>query len=1050
MQKLAEVCIERPVFATMLILALTVIGAFSYYKLGVDQFPKVDFPTITVTTTLRGASPEEVETEITKKIEEAVNTISGIDEIRSVSGEGVSQVFITFILEREVNQVAQDVRDKVNGVLNELPQDIDPPVVEKLDPDAQAVMAIAVSAKRSAREITEVADKKIKQQIESLNGVGQVRFIGDRKRQIQVWLDAQKLSAYNLTVPQVEAAIATQNLELPGGRIDEGNREQVLRTLGRITNSQDFNKVIVATLGSAPVRISDIGYVEDGVEEQRTLARLDGNEAVVLEIRKQSGTNTIEVVGNVKERLKEIQLLLPPDFKIEIIRDQSRFIKGSFEAIKEHLILGGFLAALVVLFFMNNFRSTLIASIAIPTSIISTYALMYAMDFTLNSMTMLGLVLSVGIVIDDAIVVLENIFRYIEEKKMSPRQAAIEATREIGLAVMATTLSLIIIFLPVAFMGGIVGRFMRSFGLTTAFAIGISLLVSFTLTPMLCSRFLKRVSDEKGGEGHGSKYSFFYKIIDHGYMSLLRFSMRHRIAVALLAIATIVTIVPLFKAVGKDFITQDDTSDFEINIRAPEGYSLTATAEVFSKIEQEVKQLPGVTNLLTTIGADGQRTINLGTIYVRLVDLSERRETQSQIMEQARRLLSKYKKDLRVSVGYVAAISGGGRANADLQYSVRGPDLKQLTEYSQKIIDYARTIPKVVDLDSSLITGKPETRLYIDRDRAADLGVRVSDIASAMRTFVGGNDRVSSYREGEDRYDVQLRAQLADRNSAKAISILTVPSSKLGTVRLDQVVRLDSGTGPAQIDRYNRQRQVTITANIERGQSLGPVIENLSLAVTKMGFSPEYRSGVQGRSRELGRAATNFALAFLLSFIFMYMILAAQFESFIDPVTILISLPLSVPFALLSLLVFNQTLNIFSSLGILMLFGIVKKNSILQIDHANQLRRQGMELRDAVLHACQDRLRPILMTTLALVAGMLPMALGQGPGSGSRRSIAIVVIGGQSLCLLLTLIVTPVAYSIFEDIAHMPLWKSLGRLATALRQRTAMFLSIILGLIGRG
>lgn len=1013
MQKLAEICIQRPVFATMLILSITFIGAFAYRFLGVDLFPKVDFPTITVTTTLRGASPEEMETEISKKIEESVNTLPGIDEMRSVSGEGVSQVFITFILERNVEQAAQDVRDKVNLVLRDLPRDIDPPIVEKLDPDASPVMSLAVSANRSAREITEVADKKIKQQLESLNGVGQVKFIGNRKRQIQLWLDTQKLASYNLTVQQVEAAVDSQNLEVPGGRLNEGDKERVLRTLGRVQKSADFNKIIVSNINGLPVRVSDLGYTEDGVEEPRTLARLDGKEAIILEVRKQSGTNTIQVVDLVKERLKDIQGLLPADYKIEVIRDQSSFIKGSFEAIKEHLILGGIFTALVVLLFMRNFRSTIIAGIAIPTSIISTFAVMYYMDFTLNQMTMLALVLSVGIVIDDAIVVLENIDRFIEEKQMSAMQAAQEATKEIGLAVMATTLSLIIIFLPVAFMGGIVGRFMKSFGLTCVFSIGVSLFISFTLTPMLCSRFLKAKK-----ESHKSaKSSFFYSLIERSYMGLLRFSLRHRLSVIILSILVIITIVPFFKAVGKDFITQDDTSDFQVDIRLPEGTSLEASSERLKAIEADLKGLNGVIHLLTTVGADAQKTVNLASVYVRIIDVTQRQYPQAQVMEQARRLLTKYK-DMRIAVNYIAAISGGGRSNTDLQYSVRGPDLNKLSDYSNKIIEVTRKIPGVVDVDSSFITGKPEARVYIDRERAADLGVRVSDIANALRVLVGGDDRASNYREGEDRYDVLIRAQLKDRDSISALSLISVPSNRLGSVRLDQVVRIDSGTGPSQIDRYNRQRQVTITGNIERGQSLAPVIEALNAGVAKLQLSSEYSAGLQGRSRELGRAAANFLIAFVLSFAFMYMILAAQFESFLDPVIILLSLPLSIPFALLSLVFFHQTLNIFSALGVLMLFGVVKKNSILQIDHANTLSRRGIELNEATLKACQDRLRPILMTTFALVAGMLPMAFGQGPGSASRRSVAIVVIGGQSLCLLLTLIVTPVAYTLFGSLAN--------------------------------
>jgi len=1049
MQKLAEVCIRRPVFATMLITALVVVGAYAYSQLSVDLFPKVDFPIVTVTTTLRGASPEEIETEITKKIEEAVNTISGIDEIRSISTEGVSQVFVTFLLERDVEQAAQDVRDKVSAVLRDLPQDIDPPVIEKLDPDALPVMSIAVSAGRSAREITEIADKKIKQPIESVSGVGQVRFVGDRKRQIQVWIDAEKVQAYNLTIPQIEQALAAQNVEVPGGRVDQGKRELVLRTLGRVQRAEDFSRIIIVNVDGRPIRVADIGYVEDGVEEPRTLARLDGKEAVVLQVRKQSGTNTIEVVRKVKDRLAEIQRLLPPDFRVQVLSDQSVFVRNSFEAVKEHLILGGFLAALVVLFFIRNLRSAVIAAIAIPTSIISTFALMWYMGFTLNNMTMLALVMCVGIVIDDAIVVLENIYRFIEEKGIPPIVAAKVATADIGLAVMATTFSLIIIFLPVAFMSGIIGRFMKSFGLTAAFAVGVSLIVSFTLTPMLCSRFLS----PDGHKGHSSRQTKIYSLIDRSYSAMLDWSMRHRFLVALFALLIVASTIPLFQAIGKDFITQDDQSQFEVTVRAPEGLSLQATDELMRKIEEEIRKIPEVTNLMTTIGADAQRRVNLGTIFVQLKAIHEREASQQDIMERLRRSLVGYH-DLRIIISPPAAIGGGGRANADVQYAINGPDLSKLSEYSEKILQIARKIPGVVDVDSSIETGKPEIRAHINRDKASDLGVSVAAIASSLRTMVGGNDQATTYREGEDRYDVQLRLMLKDRNSPETISRIYVPSTKVGNVRLDNVVTLDEGTGPAQIERYNRQRQVTITANIERGQSLGAVLATLDREVAKLNLDPEYKFGVQGRGRELGRASSNFALAFLLSFIFMYMILAAQFESFIDPVTILLSLPLSVPFAIISLFATQQNLNIFSALGILMLFGVVKKNSILQIDHIKNLRREGIDRRQAIRQGCRDRLRPILMTTFALVAGMLPMAVGAGAGANVRRSVAVVVIGGQTLCLLLTLLVTPVGYSLFDDVAQSPIWRKLfGSYQAAtrwVRQKATAAFSSLWNSFGKG
>ena len=1065
MQKLAEICIRRPVFATMLIMALVVIGGFCYMLLGVDLFPKVDFPTVTVTTTLPGASPEEIETEITKKIEEAVNTVSGIDELRSVSSEGISQVFVTFILERDPDEAAQDVRDRVGRIVGNLPREIDPPVIEKLDPDAQPVMSVAVSADRPAREITEIADKQIKQQIESLNGVGQVRFIGDRKREIQIWLDPDKLMSYNLSIDEMRHALRAQNIEIPGGRVDAGIQELTLRTLGRVRKVEDFNQIILKTINGSPVRVSDVGQVEDGIEEPRSLARLNGREAVVMEIRKQSGTNTLAVVNAVKERLKEIKPLLPPDLKIQVVRDQSTYIQSSFESVQEHLILGGFFAALVVLFFIGNWRATIISAIAIPTSIISTYTLMWAMGFTLNNMTMLALTLSVGIVIDDAVVVLENIFRFIEEKHMEPMHAAREATADIGLAVMATTLSLVIIFLPVAFMGGIVGRFMSSFGFTSAFSIMVSLLVSFTLTPMLCARFLKR-AQPVDGEGHSpnlpgsqasarhtAKSGRIYSWIEGSYTAMLVWSMKHRLAISLIAIVTIVSIVPFAIVTGKDFIPQDDQSQFEVNVRAPEGTSLQGSRALVEQLEKELQSLPGLDSILTTVGADSQQRVNYASLFVQLIPIDERKETQVELMRRTRQLLAKYSQDLRISVTYPAAITGGGIVNADLLYTVRGPELDQLRDYSERIRETLKSIRGVVDVDTTLEVGKPELRAHINRAKAADLGIDVENIAASLRTMVAGEE-VSSFQEGDDRYDVRLRVAKENRQSSETLSRLYIPSPLVGNVQLSNIVTLDEGLGPAQIDRHSRQRQVTISANIEKGQSLSEVLAQMESKVATLNLGPAYRTGLLGRSKEFGRAGQAFLIAFLLSFIFMYMILAAQFESFLHPLTILLSLPMSIPFALFSLIAFGQTLNIFSSLGILMLFGVVKKNSILQIDHMNNLRHEGMPRYEAIIQACRDRLRPILMTTFALVAGMLPMAFGQGVGSGVRRSVAIIVIGGQSLCLLLTLLAIPVTYSLFDDLATSPIWGRLSlatsHLTSRLRQRLATSFSSFLSLIGRG
>jgi HAE1 family hydrophobic/amphiphilic exporter-1 len=1061
MQKLAEICVRRPVFATMLIMTLMVLGIFSYNRLTVERFPRVEFPTITITTRLPGAAPREVETEITDKIEEAVNTISGIEELRSTSAEGVSLVFVTFELERDLDTAAQDVRDKINRALPNLPTTIEQPTIEKLDPDASPIVTISLASNRSVREMTEYADKVLRRQIESINGVGQVLIIGGRKRQINVYLDGDKLRAYNLTVAQVQQALQTQNLEVPGGRIEQAERTLTLRTLGRLQSAADFNNIVVANRNGYPIKISDVGHSEDGVEDELTAGRFNDTPALLLNVRRQSGTNTVDVVNAVKERLVELRKALPAGYKLEVVRDQSTFILASFHAIREHLIIGSILAALVVLLFMQNLRATIISGIAIPTSIISTFAAMDAAGITLNAPSMLGLTLSVGIVIDDAIVVLENIFRYIEEKGYSPFEAAIEATREIGLAVMATTLSLVVIFLPVAFMQSIPGRFFKSMALTMSFAIMVSLLVSFTLTPMLSARMLKRLkcrSGEGAGEdgktahsGETEKASWIMRKLDGGYTAILTRALHHRVAVTVIAILVILSPLAFAKYVGFNFFPQDDQDEFEVTLRAPEGASLQKTLEIASRYSRGIRDLKHVAYTLTTIGEDQQRTQNLATIYVRLAPLAKRPLSQFDIMGQVRDQVSpKFKADdLRISVAPVAAIGGGGnRFNADISFMVRGPNLEKLDEYSDHLIEKLKSLPGVVDIDSSLILGKPELRTIIDRQKAADLGVSIQDVAQSLRLLVGG-DQISTYNEGGEQYEVHIRAAENFRADAAGISKLNVPSQRVGSIGVDSLIKLDEGTGPTQIERVGRARQVLITANLKPGYSQSAVLNTLNNEVKAMKLPPEYVSGVSGNSKELQRTGRGFIIAFLLSFIFMYIVLAAQFESFIHPVTVLLALPLSLPFALISLLVTGQAFNMFTMLGLLVLFGMVKKNSILQIDHANGLRAKGMERHEALIQSSRDRLRPILMTTIAFVAGMAPLALSTGPGAGINRSTSVVVIGGQTLCLLLTLLVTPVAYSIFDDMVNSPVWGRLAarweRITESLRGRAAATASSLLG-----
>ncbi|HXG66739.1 MAG TPA: efflux RND transporter permease subunit [Blastocatellia bacterium] len=1056
MQKLAEICIKRPVFAAMLILALVVVGAASYFRLGIDRFPSVDMPSVSVRTTLPGASPEEVETEVSQKIEEVVNTVEGIQELRSISGPGSSFVIATFSLDRDIDTAAQDVRDRVATVIRDLPRDVDPPVVSKFDNDSQPVMTVAVSADRPLRELTELADKIVKVQMERSTGVGEVRIVGGLERAISVWVDPDRLAAYQIPITRVRDALVRQNANVPGGNVTSGPREQTLRTMGRLDDADAFNDLVIATVNGAPIRIRDIGWAEDGTKEQRTLARLNGVPTVTLEVRRQSGANTVEVIEAAKANLAKVAPQLPDDVRLEVIRDQSRYIYAALHEINVHLILGSILACLVVLFFMRSWRSTVIAGIAIPTSVIATFGMMRALDFTLNSVTMLALVLMVGIVIDDAIVVLENIFRFVEEKKMRPFEAARAATAEIGLAVMATTLSLVVIFIPVSFMSSISGRFLYQFGITAAVAIMVSLLVSFTLTPMMSARLLR--AEDAGGHDTAKSRKGFYGLIERSYMRTLAFAMRHRLAVSVIALLIIASSVPLYGMVRQDYLPSDvDESEFDVNVTAREGTSFAAMEEVMRRVEADLRSTPGVQIVLASAGGGFIGGVNQGGAYVRITPIEERsfslsrlargilngdpleafrnNYSQRDVMQEVRSRLRKYR-DLRTSVRNLQSFNIGG-GNWEIDFVLRGPDLEQLAAYAEQLREKAPELG-IVDADTTLKLDKPELRVEIDRERAAALGVATEEIATAMRLMVGGDQRVSRYRDAaiNDDYDVQLRVKEGSRNDPDAIMRLYVPNQRGELVRMDNLVKLVPARSASRIDRLDRQRQVSLRAQVAPGYALADRLEALRAEVAQMNLPAAYSTAVSGRARELERTFYEFIWAFLLSVIFMYMILASQFENILHPFTILLSLPLSVPFALLSLWATGNTLNLYSALGVLVLFGVVKKNAILQIDHMNNLRASGMVQTDAVLQANRDRLRPILMTTLALVAGMLPLAVGTGPGADERRAIAVVVIGGQSLSLLLTLIVTPVAYSLFDDLAESALGR---RLAARVAAVTAPF-----------
>ncbi|HLV64365.1 MAG TPA: efflux RND transporter permease subunit [Polyangiaceae bacterium] len=1058
MQTLADICIRRPVFAAMLILALVVVGLTAYGSLGVDRFPSVDLPTVAVRTTLPGGAPEDVESEISEPIEEAVNRVEGIRELRSISAAGSSIVIATFNLDRDVDSAAQDVRDRVQAVLRDLPPGTQPPIVTKADNDSTPILTVALSGERSVRELTELADKRIRVQLERASGVGEVRIVGGLERAMKVWVDADRLAAFGIPITAVRDAIVRQNANAPAGNVTSPNEERTLRTMGRLPDAAAFEELVVANVDGRPVRVRDIGRAEDGTYEQRTLARLNGTPTVVLEVIRQSGANTVAVIEAAKANLERVRASLPPDVRMEVLRDQSRYIYAALHEINLHLVLGSILACLVVLAFMRSVRSTLIAGIAIPASVIATFGMMWLLDFTLNSVTMLALVLMVGIVIDDAIVVLENIFRHIEEEKRSPFEAAREATREIALAVMATTFSLVVIFVPVSFMSSISGRFLFQFGLTAAVAVLVSLLVSFTLTPMMSARLLGGTAAHSGGGGEHAAASRtgFYAVLERWYLRALEAAMKRRLAVLGLAGLVIASAVPLYGAVKQEYIPSDvDEAEFELRVAAPLNASITAMDETMRRIDEELRSIRGVRTVLVDAGGGFISGVSSGSAFVRIAPHDERtfslsrlwRETlngnplrafqgnytQREVMQEVRKRLRKFK-DLRISVRNAPSFNIGG-GNFEIDFAIQGPDLLQLHRYANELLERAEKLGGIVDLDTTLKLEKEELRAFIDRERAAALGVSTDDIATALRLMVGGDERVSRFRDDStnENYEVQLRLIEHDRSTVEAVQRLYVPRSmKPGAtesgatararalpgdlVRLDNLVRIEKAESPSRIDRLDRERVASLRAGVGPGYALADRLDALRRAAVEMDMPPAYRTSVRGRGAELERTFVEFIAAFMLSIVLMYMILASQFESLIHPFTILLSIPLSVPFALFSLFATGNTLNLYSALGLLVLFGVVKKNAILQVDHMNKLRAAGLERSRAILQANRDRLRPILMTTLALVAGMLPLWLGTGPGAEERRSIAVVVIGGQTLSLLLTLILTPVAYSLFDDL----------------------------------
>lgn len=1021
------VFIRRPVATIMMSISLVVVGLMSYHSMGVGMFPNIDVPYVLIQTTLPGASPEEIETSVTKIIEESVNQIEGIEEMKSHSLEGASLISIKFLMEKDGDVAAQEVRDKVSLVQKDLPAGTDPPVIRKLDVDAIAVLNIVVSGEREIVELTEIARKQVKENIENIRGVGAVNLLGGRRREIHVVVDPLKMFSLNLPISEVANALVEQNVEIPGGRVEQKNQEFTLRVLGRIPDVFSFKDVFVGTRNGVPIRVSDIGFVQDASEYERTSTFLNGRRSVTLEITKQAGANTLEVVEGVKEKLELLRQTLPPDISIDLMMDQSSNIRSYVNSVLEHLVLGGLLAGVLVLFFMGSVRSTFITFLAIPLSIIGSFIFMKLSGFTIDMMTLLGLLVAVGIVIDDAIVMLENIFRHMEKYGKTALEAALDGSREITSTVIATTLSILVIFLPLAYMSGLVGRIVSNYGMTVVFAISLSCLIALTLIPMLCAKLLKKQTK--------NKFNLFIdkwntKIADR-YIPLLEWAIYHRKTMVLLSVVCLGLLVPMVIKVGGEFIPVEDSGKVQISIEAPVGTSYSDTQNILKQLEKDLLRLPHIKRVLVVTGVSENGFIssnpsNQGYVRLELEDFKERGGLMTKdYVSVLREMMAKYEglKTLSFVVSDMPNAS-----SHEVEFVISGPDIRQLARYSEEMVAQLKQDKRFIDVDTSLDFSKPEYRVVINREKAHSLGVKISSIATALRALVGGEEDITKYKEGDDLYDVRIRAEEPYRNTKEAISSLMIPGKENGVdklFRLDDVAFIEEGTGPSQIDRYNRQRQVTVQANLN-GIDSRNALKIMEEIYARLGAGIEYSGSITGRTKEMRSMFTSFVLAFILAFLFKYMILAAQFESYTHPVAIIVSLPLTLPFAVFSLFVTGQSLNLYSLLGIFMLVGVVSKNSILQTDYTNQLRLRGYGRTQAILQANRVRLRPILMTTLTLVMGVLPMLFSNGAGAEERRSLAIVIVGGQSLSLLVTLLMTPVTYILMDDLGNWVNYKWRG------------------------
>ncbi len=1006
----------------MVMIGLVVLGLFAYRRLPIDQYPEVDIPVVSVQTVYPGASSETIEREVTRKLEEVFNPVAGVDRITSVSLEGVSQIVVEFDLGRDVDVASQDIRAKIEGIRRELPADIESPVVQKFDPAAEPIISLALASNTQPIDrLTLLADETIRRRLESARGVGEVRIAGGLEREIRVNLIPNRLQALGVTVPDVMQALAQQNMEVPAGRVESGAREQLVRVTGRITDPRQFEDVVVVTRGGQPVRLRDVANIETGTEEERSIALVNNQRAVSMDILKVSGANTVQVADAVQKEITKIRKALPQGTELRIVRDNSVHIRQSVTDVIHELFLGALLTIIIVMLFLNDWKATAITSLALPVSVISSFILMDMLGFSINMLTLMALSLSIGILIDDAIVVVENIVRH-REKGEDHFTAAAKGTREIFLAVMATTLSIVAVFVPVAFMGGIIGRFFFQFGLTVAWAVLVSLFVSFTLTPML-SAWWGVNPHVRGAKGNRitetiAKFNRWFDSQANRYRGVIRWALGHRKATLLIAAASFIGAIMLFPLIGGGFFPESDNSEFAVIFETPEGSSLAYTRSKAEQLLAELRREKGVDYTYTTIGSGATGTVTAGNIYVKLTKPAERDRSQKDIMAAARAKLT------RMQGIEVQVLEGGGLGGpvAPLQVQINGPDVRELQNISTQAVALMRTIPGVVDIKSSLGDPKPEFRIVVDRDVANRIGVDIGSIAGTIRPLLAGQTATRwEDPTGEER-EVVVQVPKALRSSLEDIASIPVATSEKVNgmsrlIPLSDIARIESGTAPAQIDRKDLERVASIGASTS-----GIAISEASSAITSkleaIKLPPGYSIGLGGETEQLAETAGYVLEAIALAVILIFLILASQFESFTQPFAIMVSLPLSLVGVLLALLFTGSTMNMMSMIGVIMLMGLVVKNAILVVDNANERRAAGADRTTALIEAGAVRLRPIMMTTLAMIFGMLPIALAMGEGGGFRAPMARAVIGGLITSTLLTLLVVPVVYTYFDGLGN--------------------------------